>query len=110
MTVLNCFPGKNSVASVLWTSPSTTSFQTTDHHASYSLLLASHSLRSISLGSTTSSLRSKSTTRIFVYSSSRYCFFSSAGFFPFGFAFDFLQKKKGDRLRGRYKRLKSAQQ
>lgn len=66
-----------------------------------SLLLASHSLRSISLGSTTSSLRSKSTTRIFVYSSSKYCFFSSAGgFFPFGFAFDFLQhRREGDRLR-----------
>lgn len=72
-----------------------------DHHHSHSLLLASHSLRSISLGSTTSSLRSKSTTRIFVYSSSKYCFFSSAGgFFPFGFVFDFLQhRRKEDRLK-----------
>lgn len=61
----------------------------------HSLLLASHSLRSISLGSTTSSLRSKSTTRIFVYSCSKYCFFSSVGgFFPFGFVLDFLQHKK----------------
>lgn len=61
----------------------------------HSLLLASHSLRSISLGSTTSSLRSKSTTRIFVYSCSKYCFFSSVGgFFPFGFVLDFLQDKK----------------
>lgn len=73
-----------------------------NHHShSHSLLLASHSLRSISLGSTTSSLRSKSTTRIFVNSGSKYCFFSSAGgFFPFGFVFDFLQhRREEDRLR-----------
>ena len=59
----------------------------------HSLLLASHSFRSISLGRTTSSLRSKSTTRTLVNSSSRYCFFSSAGaFFPLGFVLDFLQE------------------
>lgn len=71
-----------------------------DPHHSHLLLLASHSLRSISLGSTTSSLRSTSITRIFVYSNSKYCFFSSAGgFFPFGFVFDFLQhRRKEDRL------------
>lgn len=67
-----------------------------DYHSQrHSLLLASHSLRSISLGSTTSSLRSKSTTRTFVNSGSKYCFFSSAGgFFPFGFVLDFLEYRR----------------
>ena len=61
------------------------------HTYRYILLLASHSLRSISLGNTTSSLRSKSTTRTLVHSASRYCFFSSVGgFFPLGFVLDFL--------------------
>lgn len=61
----------------------------------HALLLASHSLRSISRGSTTSSLNSKSVILDLVYSGSRYIFFSSAaGFFPLGFALDFLQERK----------------
>lgn len=106
MAVLNCFYRLSNYSSGLcWLFELllhvSDTYSIIDFHYSYSLLLASHSLRSISLGSTTSSLRSKSTTRIFVYSSSKYCFFSSAGgFFPFGFVFDFLQRRrKEDRLR-----------
>lgn len=59
------------------------------------LLLAIHSLRSISCGNETSCLNSKSVTRTRVYSGSRYSFFSSeAGFLPFGLAFDFLQERQ----------------
>lgn len=62
----------------------------------HSLLLASHSLRSISRGSITSSLNSKSVILDLVCSGSRYTFFSSpAGFLPLGFALDFLPREKG---------------
>ena len=60
----------------------------------HALLLASHSLRSISRGSTTSSLNPKSVILDLVYSGSRYTFFSSAtGFFPLGLALDFLRRE-----------------
>lgn len=60
----------------------------------HSLLLASHSFRSISRGSTTSSLNSQSVILDLAYSGSRYTFFSSAaGFFPLGFALDFLPRE-----------------
>lgn len=62
----------------------------------HALLLASHSLRSISRGSTTSSLNSKSVILDLVCSGSKYTFFSSeAVFLPFGLALDFLPRKKG---------------
>lgn len=60
----------------------------------HALLLASHSFRSISRGSTTSSLNSQSVILDLAYSGSRYTFFSSAaGFFPLGFALDFLPRE-----------------
>lgn len=60
----------------------------------HALLLASHSLRSISRGSATSSLNSHSAIRDCACSGSRYTFFSSAGgFFPLGFALDFLPRE-----------------
>lgn len=62
----------------------------------HALLLASHSLRSISRGSTTSSLNSKSVILDLVCSGSRYTFFSSAaGFLPLGLALDFLPTERG---------------
>lgn len=69
----------------------------------HALLLASHSLRSISRGSTTSSLNPKSVILDLAYSGSRYTFFSSAaaGFFPLGLALDFLRRevRQGSRQR-----------
>lgn len=60
----------------------------------HALLLASHSFRSISRGSTTSSRNSQSVIRDLAYSGSKYTFFSSAaGFFPLGFALDFLPRE-----------------
>lgn len=68
----------------------------------HALLLASHSLRSISRGSTTSSLKPTSVILDLVYSGSRYIFFSSAaGFFPLGFALDFLPERREQRVTAR---------
>ena len=82
----------------------------------HALLLASHSLRSISRGSTTSSLNPKSVILDLAYSGSRYTFFSSvAGFFPLGLALDFLRReeRQGSRRRQAWRpqaRLRGAAQ